>query len=88
MREWAKPIPHTDYMAMRQAFAKKFGEPEDKEYIERKLQELETGEFRAESLNVVLSRDEIVPIHWFPSGIARALRSCSRSGPEQLRLRL
>ena len=48
MREWAKPIPQTEYMAMRQAFAQKFGEPEDKhvpakEYIERKLHELETG---------------------------------------------
>ena len=66
MREWAKPIPQTEYMAMRQAFAQKFGEPEDKhvpakEYIERKLHELETGEFRAEPLNEVLSRDEIDP---------------------------
>ena len=63
LREWAKPIPQTDYMAMRQAFASKFGEPEDKhvpakEYIEKKLHELETGEFRAEPLN--------------DSGIARA----------------
>ena len=66
LREWAKPIPQTDYMAMRQAFASKFGEPEDKhvpakEYIEKKLHELETGEFRAEPLNEVLSRDEIDP---------------------------
>ena len=30
MREWAKPILQTDYMAMRQAFARKFGESEDK----------------------------------------------------------
>ena len=42
LREWAKPIAQTDYKAMRQAFALKFGEPEDKhvpakEYIEKKL---------------------------------------------------
>ena len=45
-REWAKPIPTSDYIAMRQRFAKAFGEPEDrripaKEYIEKKLAELE-----------------------------------------------
>ena len=47
-REWAKPIPTSDYIAMRQRFAKAFGEPEDrripaKEYIEKKLAELEAG---------------------------------------------
>ena len=51
---------------MRQAFALKLGEPEDKrvpakEYIEKKLHQLETGEFRAEPLSEVLSRDEIDP---------------------------
>eukprot|EP00439_Symbiodinium_sp_Y106_P030438 s1854_g3.t1 len=34
---------------------------EGEEYIEKKLHELETGEFRAEPLNEVLSRDEIDP---------------------------
>ena len=63
---------------MRQAFAQKFGEPEDKhvpakEYIERKLHELETGEFRAEPLNEVLSKNEI--------DLTRAPRSCSRRLP-------
>ena len=47
-REWAKPIPVSDYIAMRQRFAKAFGEPEDKripakEYIEKKLAELESS---------------------------------------------
>ena len=47
VREWAKPIPQTDYIAMRQAFATQFGDLEDKripakEYIEKKLHELET----------------------------------------------
>ncbi|CAE7923836.1 unnamed protein product, partial [Symbiodinium sp. KB8] len=45
VREWAKPIPQTDYIAMRQAFATQFGDLEDKripakEYIEKKLHEL------------------------------------------------
>ena len=65
-REWAKPIPTSDYIAMRQRFAKAFGEFEDrhipaKEYIEKKLAELEAGEFRAETLGEVLSRDEVDP---------------------------
>ena len=41
VRDTAKPIPSTDYIAMRQAFAAKFGDLEDrhipaKEYIEKK----------------------------------------------------
>ena len=45
VRDAAKPIPSTDYIAMRQAF----GDLEDrhipaKEYIEKKLAELESGE--------------------------------------------
>ena len=40
---------------MRQRFAKAFGE-RAKEYIEKKLAELEAGEFRAETLGEVLSR--------------------------------
>ena len=48
LRAWAKSLPQTDYTAMRQAFAKQFGELEDwhilsKEYIEKKLHELENG---------------------------------------------
>ena len=29
LREWAKPIPQTDYVAMRQSYAKLYGELED-----------------------------------------------------------
>ena len=54
LREWAKPIPQTDYVAMRHAYAKCYGELEDKqipskEYLEKKLHELENGECRAEA---------------------------------------
>ena len=56
VRDLAKPIPSTDYIAMRQAFAAKFGELEDKhihakEYIEKKLAELESGEFSCRTAN-------------------------------------
>ena len=101
LREWAKPIPQTDYIAIRQAFATQFGELEDKylpakEYIEKKLHELETGEFRAESLAEVLSRDEIDPDVLVPTWDAKGTLSIKRgssrtampSGPEQLRLRI
>ena len=67
-----------------------------KEYIEKKLHELETGEFRAEPLNEVLSRDEIDPEVLVPQGDSKGtvvLKKASSkgampSGPEQLRLRL
>ncbi|CAE7337416.1 HCBT2 [Symbiodinium microadriaticum] len=101
VREWAKPIPQTDYIAMRQAFATQFGDLEDKhipakEYIEKKLHELETGEFRAEPLTEVISRDEVDPDvllpRWNASGTLSIAKGGSRttapSGPEQLRLRL
>ena len=53
-------------MAMRHSYAKTFGELEDKqipskEYLEKKLRELENGEFRAEALTEVVSRDEVDP---------------------------
>ena len=62
---------------MRQRFAKAFGEPEDKripakEYIEKKLAEVEAREFRAETLGEILSRDEVDPDvlvpHWDAKG--------------------
>ena len=77
LREWAKPIAQTDYMAMRQA----------KEYIEKKLHELETE---------VLSRDEIDPETLVPQWDSKGtivLKKASSKGAlpanaEQLRLRL
>ena len=99
--ERAKPIPATDYIAMRQAFAAKFGELEDKhipakEYIEKKLAELESGEFRAEPLTEIISRDEVDPDNLLPVWDAKGLLSIKKggsktampTGPEQLRLRL
>ncbi|CAE7384788.1 unnamed protein product [Symbiodinium microadriaticum] len=92
VREWAKPIPQTDYIAMRQAFATQFGDLEDKhipakEYIEKKLRELETGEFRAEPLTEVISRDEVDPDVLLPRWNASGTLSIAREVPAlQLRL--
>ena len=59
-REWTKPIPTGDYINMRNAYMKVHGKIEDKvtpskEYLEKKLQELENGEFRAETMAEVVS---------------------------------
>ena len=95
VREWAKPIPQADYVAMRAALAAQFGELEEKhvpakELIEKKLHELETGEFRAEPLTEVLR--EVDPEVLLPAGTLSIKKGRSRtampSGPEQLRLRL
>ena len=77
VRDAAKPIPSTDYIAMRQAFAAKFGDLEDrhipaKEYIEKTLAELESGEFRAEPLSEVISRDEVDQTRYRPTGMLKA----------------
>ena len=65
-REWTKPIATGDYISMRNAYMKVHGRLEDKvtpskEYLEKKLQELENGEFRAETMAEVVSKDEVDP---------------------------
>ena len=65
-REWTKPIATGDYISMRNAYMKVHGRLEDKvtpskEYLEKKLQELENGEFRAETMAEVVSKDEVNP---------------------------
>ena len=65
-REWTKSIPTGDYINMRNAYMKVHGRLEDKvtpskEYLEKKLQELENGEFRAETMAEVVSKDEVDP---------------------------
>ena len=65
-REWTKPIPTGDYISLRNAFMEIYGRLEDKvtpskEFLEKKLQELENGEFRAETLAEVVSKDEVDP---------------------------
>ena len=101
LREWAKRIPQADYVAMRHAYAKSYGDLEDKqipskEYLEKKLHELENGEFRAEALTEVVSRDEVDPDTLMPVWDAKGHITVKRgnttvampTGPEQLRMRL
>ena len=67
-----------------------------KEYLEKKLQELENGEFRAETLSEVVSKDEIDPDVLVPVFDSKGSLSVKKgsttvampTGPEQLRRRL
>ncbi|CAE7794108.1 unnamed protein product [Symbiodinium sp. CCMP2456] len=70
---------------------------EVRELIEKKLAELESGEFRAEPLTEIISRDEVDPDTLMPDWDAKGTLSTLKkggsktampSGPEQLRLRL
>ena len=100
-REWTKPIPTGDYISMRNAYMKVQGRLEDKvtpskEYLEKKLQELENGEFRAETMAEVVAKDEVDPDVMIPIFDSKGSLSVKRgsttiplpSGPEQLRRRL
>eukprot|EP00435_Cladocopium_sp_Y103_P016023 s1212_g4.t1 len=100
-REWTKPIPTGDYINLRTSFMRVYGKIEDratpsKEYLEKKLQELENGEFRAENMSEVVSKDEVDPDVMVPIFDSKGSLSVKRgsttvplpSGPEQLRRRL
>ena len=100
-REWTKPIPTGDYVILRNVFQDAHGTIEDKvtpakEYLEKKLQELENGEFRAETLSEVISKDEVDPDVLMPVFDSKGNLSVKKgsstvplpSGPEQLRRRL
>ena len=100
-REWTKPIPTGDYINMRNAFMKVHGKIEDKvtpskEYLEKKLQELENGEFRAETMAEIVSKDEVDPDVMIPVFDAKGSLTVRKgtttiplpTGPEQLRRRL
>ena len=100
-REWTKPIPTAEYLLLRQAYTKAHGTLDEKvlpskEYLEKKLQEIEHGEFKAESLQEVTTRDELdpdtlIPV-WDSKGVMTVKRGSSRvalpSNPEELRRRL
>ena len=65
-RELTKPVPTSEYLLLRQAYVKAYGTLEEKvlpskEYLERKLLEVEHGEFQPESLQEVTTRDELDP---------------------------
>ena len=100
-REWSKPIPTGDYIQLRTSYAQVHGVLEDrvtsaKEYLEKKFQELENGEFRAETLSEVISKDEVDPDVLTPIFDSKGTLSVKKgsstvplpTGPEQLRRRL
>ena len=100
-REWTKPIPVCDNVQLRNVFQNAVGHVVDrvlpsKEYLEKKLQELENGEFRAETLAEVVSKDEIDPDVLVPIFDSKGSLSVKKgsttvampTGPEQLRWRL
>ena len=60
-RELTKPVPTSEYLLLRQAYVKAYGTLEEKvlpskEYLQRKLLEVEHGEFKPESLQEVTTR--------------------------------
>ena len=100
-REWVKPIPTSEYIMLRQAYTKSHGTMDEKvtpskEFLEKKLLEVERGEFKAESLQEVTTRDELDPDTltpvWDSKGNLTVKRGSSRvpmpAGPEELRHRL
>lgn len=65
-KEFTRPIVNSEWMAMRAGLERLEGRVEDKalpskEYLEKKLQEIEAGGYRAESLSEVVSKAEVDP---------------------------
>jgi len=100
-RQWQKPLPKSDFLAMRVAYESKHWRLEDKmipgkDYMERKLEDLESGEWRAEPLSEVVSKDELEPDVltpvWDPSGKLTVKKQSSSvplpANPEELRRRI
>jgi hypothetical protein len=100
-RRLPRPMPATEYSLMRSAWENRFWTLEDKEcpamcYLEKRSQDLEQGEFRAELLSTVLNReqddsDSMVPV-WDATGQVKLRKAGTTIGepssPEQLRARL
>ena len=66
IQDRAKPVVPGEWMAMKVALEKRLGAIEDKvmpakEYIEKKLAEVEANEYRAEPMAEVVAKDEVDP---------------------------
>ena len=64
--QWSRPVVAGEWAAMRSALEKRYGHLDDKiypskEFVEKKLAEVENGEYRAEELTEVVSKEEIEP---------------------------
>ena len=101
VRRVPRDIPLTSVAAMYSAFELAHWQLDDKQkparsYLERKLDEVEKGELRAEPLEEVVSVEEDDPdmlrTEWKPDGQLRAVRVGTKVslpvGPEELRKRL
>ena len=92
-KEWAKPVVPGEWQAMKTALEKRLGAPLDdklcpaKEYLEKKLAEVEAGEYRAEALTEVVSKDEVDPDAllpvWDSKGNITVKRGASTVGEPQ-----
>lgn len=100
-KEWRKPVVASEWLAMRVGLEKAIGRVDDrtlpaKEYVEKKLQEVEGADYRAEDLSEVVSRDESDPDTLVPQFDARGNLSVRKGtsrvkepeNPEALRGRL
>jgi hypothetical protein len=64
-----KPMAMSEYTSMKVAWEKRYWEMDDelvpaRSYLEKKAEELEQGEYRAEQLNTVLTKDQEEPDLW------------------------
>lgn len=97
----AKPLVSTEWSSLREALDKRLGVLEDrvipaKDYVEKKLADVEAGEYRAEPLTEVVSKDEVDPDAMVPVWDARGRFTMRRSASkvpepanaEQLRRRM
>ena len=96
-----KPLSGSEHASMRQAWERRYWSLDEewtpsRLYLERRLQDLEEGEYKAEALTAVLSKveedpDQLIPV-WSAAGTLQ-LKKGSNSvdepkNPEQLRRRL
>ena len=82
-KEWRKPVATSEWLAMKSGLEEVVEVIEDrqtpaKEYVEKKLQEIEAGEYRAEDLSEVLSRDDVDPDSVVPQWDARGALTMKR----------
>ena len=101
VQDRAKPMQPSEWASMRQALERRQGHLEDKltpskEYVEKKLSEVALGEYRAEGLTEVVSKDEVDPDALLPVWDTKGRLSVKRgatkvaepSNAEELRRRL
>jgi hypothetical protein len=100
-RQWTKVIPPSDYLSMRMNFDKRFWKLDDREvpskdYLEKKLEQMESGEWAAEALTEVVSKEDVAPDAlqpvWDKTGQLTIKKGSNTvampNNPEELRRRL